>query len=356
MTTNFIDELLQQAKEKEEEAYKSVEVTKNVDLLFDIGTMTVTDPNELDVKQLRADPEDYLRNLARDDVQLIINKMWDLPTHRVDGCVVAKLPAPTSQIPRVKPAPKPRAPTKWESYAKEKGISSRKKEKLVYDDTNQEWKPRYGYNRIGAEKDDWLMEVPEGKDDSINYFDKKSGERKERVAKNELQRLRNIARGNKFKITGANLTPVSPSITTFTNKEDVVKAVSLAKASTASLGKFEQKLKHERAPKNSGKKRQFEPNIGDLKSEKEKNLGMLENLAKKVPKIDIKKAVGTFINKEEKTSSETAKKGTRGKKGPGSGRKPRKEYSGKNFKGGSKRPPPKGKTGGKGRPSGGGRK
>lgn len=303
MDTNFIDDLLQQAKAKEEEAYKSVEVAKNVDLLFDLGTMTVTDPNELDVKELRANCDDYLKCLTRDDVQLFINKMWELPTSRVDNVVVAKLPKPTSQIPRVKPPPKPRAPTKWESYSKEKGISKRRKDKLVYDETSQEFKPRYGYNRIGADKDDWIMEVPEGpgKDPYEDRFEKKSGERKERVAKNELQRLKNIARGNKFRVTGSNLVPVSPSIAAFTNTEDVVKAASLAKLSTASLGKFESKLKNERAPKNSGKKRQFETNVpGDLKSEKEKNLAAIESLSRKVPKIDMKKAVGTFINKEEK--------------------------------------------------------
>ena len=39
-----------------------------------------------------------------------------------------------SRLPREKPVPKPRPPTKWEKYAREKGINKRKKDKKVWDD------------------------------------------------------------------------------------------------------------------------------------------------------------------------------------------------------------------------------
>jgi len=64
----------------------------------------------------------------------VINAVWQLPFERVDDVVVTKLPAPTFLLPREKPAPKPRPPTKWEAYAKEKGLTKRKKAKLVWDD------------------------------------------------------------------------------------------------------------------------------------------------------------------------------------------------------------------------------
>lgn len=100
-------------------------------------------------------------------------------------------------LPRAKPLPKARPPTKWEVFAKEKGITKRKKEKLVYDDITDTWKPRYGYNRIGAEKDDWLIEMKDNEDPNVDKFEQKKEEKKERVAKNELQRLKNIARATK---------------------------------------------------------------------------------------------------------------------------------------------------------------
>src|SRR5690349_9041193 len=105
--TNFIDDLLQQAQSKESESLKFVEVEKALDLQYDLGNLTVTDPNELDMKAMRGDVNGYLLNLARDNVQLFIKQMWDLPTSKVDETIVAKLPAPTTLIPRAKPQPKP---------------------------------------------------------------------------------------------------------------------------------------------------------------------------------------------------------------------------------------------------------
>jgi hypothetical protein len=82
----------------------------------------------------RSNPEEYLRTLARDNTQLLLNEVWKLPFERIDDIVIAKLPKPSYILPREKPAPKPKALTKWESYAKEKGITKRTKAKLVWDE------------------------------------------------------------------------------------------------------------------------------------------------------------------------------------------------------------------------------
>jgi regulator of ribosome biosynthesis len=91
----------------------------------------------------------------------MVNKLWELNTKRVDDTVVAELPKCKYLLPRSKPIPKPKPPTKWELYAKEKGIQKRKKEKLVWDETSKEWKPRYGYRSINRNEDKWLIEVPD---------------------------------------------------------------------------------------------------------------------------------------------------------------------------------------------------
>ena len=74
-------------------------------------------------------------NLTRDNTQLLINEIWQLPTERVDECIVAKLPAPSTILPRLRKVPGPKLMTKWEKFAQEKGITKKNKEKKVYDET-----------------------------------------------------------------------------------------------------------------------------------------------------------------------------------------------------------------------------
>jgi len=81
--------------------------------------------------------EEYLTNLARDNTQLLLNKLWELPIERREELVVALLPPGTTRLPREKPCPKPKPLTKWQQYALEKGIKKKKKTNLVWDDLVQ---------------------------------------------------------------------------------------------------------------------------------------------------------------------------------------------------------------------------
>jgi regulator of ribosome biosynthesis len=78
-----------------------------------------------------------LKDLARDNTQLLLNKIWELPTERVEEAIVAKLPAPTFVLPREKPLPKPKPLTKWQKFAQEKRITKTKKSKLAWDEILQ---------------------------------------------------------------------------------------------------------------------------------------------------------------------------------------------------------------------------
>ena len=75
--------------------------------------------------------------MARDDVQLLINRIFELPTDRVENEIIVKLPPPTTRIPRAKPVPKAKQLTKWEKFAKEKGITTRKKSRVEWDEELQ---------------------------------------------------------------------------------------------------------------------------------------------------------------------------------------------------------------------------
>lgn len=115
--------------------------------------------------------------------------------------MVVKLPKPTYTLPRSQRVPKPRPLTKWEEFAKLKGIQKKKKSKLSWDEQLQKWIPLHGYRRADAIKTkDWLLEVPQNADPMEDQFAKKAELKSERVAKNEMQRLRNIAKSKNLKV------------------------------------------------------------------------------------------------------------------------------------------------------------
>ena len=324
----------------------STSVTRPLDQENDLGNLLGVEVNEfeLDEKNLESD----LKARARDNVQLLINQIWTLPTERVEEAIVANLPPPSTIIPREKPVPKPKPLTKWEQYAKEKGIVKQKKSKMVWDDIVKEWVPRFGYKKAKAEAEkNWAMEYKGNSDQ--DPFEKAIEEKRERVAKNELQRLRNIARAKKTKVPGVGLTPLTKGDTQ--SKDELKKASELAKKSTASLGKFQEKLPTalEKKVKNpKGKKRKFDPLVNN--EEKSRNLKVLDQITNKKAKLDVTKAVGHQLNNEEKAKSSEKRQNNK-KKGQKKGKSGKPQNRG-NFggkKGGKgKGGPMKGKAGGGG--------
>lgn len=71
--------------------------------------------------------------LTRDNTQLLLNEIWELPTERVEETIVAKLPAAKYRLPRARKIPEPKPMTKWQKFAQEKGIKKQKRDKKVYD-------------------------------------------------------------------------------------------------------------------------------------------------------------------------------------------------------------------------------
>lgn len=159
-------------------------------MIFNIGTSFIRD--KLD---------DYLINLTRDNVQLLLNKVWELPTEEHEEAIVAKLPTPTFVLPRSKGVPKPKPLTKWQEYAQLKGIQKTKKKGKSWDEQLKQWIPAYGFKRAQAAREkDWVLEVPGNADPMEDQFAKKVVKKNEAVAKNELQRLRNVAKAKNVKV------------------------------------------------------------------------------------------------------------------------------------------------------------
>ncbi|VDQ08286.1 unnamed protein product [Trichobilharzia regenti] len=71
-----------------------------------------------------------------------------LPTEKSDSITVSLIPT-TKEL------------TKWDRFARLKGIQNRKKSRKVWDPVSQSWKPRWGKDRIDDLKDKWVLEVPD---------------------------------------------------------------------------------------------------------------------------------------------------------------------------------------------------
>ena len=109
----------------------------------------------------RRDVESYLQSNARDSIQALFSDLVDLPTKATPDGPLTLLPAPKTILPRAKPLPKPKPPTKWEKFAAAKGIQKRKKEKKVWDEEKQEWVDRWGWKGVNKKEEvQWLTPVP----------------------------------------------------------------------------------------------------------------------------------------------------------------------------------------------------
>lgn len=310
MAACSVDELLAKAEQEEAEKLKSITVQKELDLKFDIGNLLACDTNRIELRDFKAQKkDDFLRSLARDNTQLLINEIWKQPSERVQEAIVVQLPDPATPLPREKPPPKPRPPTKWEEFAKLKGIQKKKKTNLVWDETAKEWRRRWGYKRANDNTKDWLIEVPEAADPNEDQFAKRVKAKKERVAKNEFNRLKNIARAQKVKLPGIGVTPTIQH-----SRGELAKAETVAKISTASMGRFQDRLPKEKPPKNMGKRRKFEALIGDFSSEKERQLELLRVMDSKKPKLDITKAVNKQMREDDREEAAAKRKKGAGKK------------------------------------------
>ncbi|CAI8024725.1 Ribosome biogenesis regulatory protein homolog [Geodia barretti] len=230
---------LEAVLEAKKAQYKSIEVRKDVELQYDVGNLLATDLNPLDHHAMKSRRDEYLKGLARDNTQLLINKIWQLPVEKADGMILVELPTPSTVLPREKPIPKPKGLTAWETFAKAKGIKNRKRSRMVFDESGQEWKPRWGYKRVDDPKDKWMIEIPDRADPYEDYFEKQAEEKKEKIAKNEYKRLKNISRTQKG---GRLKAPLPPPLTKDMSKYQLTHALGKAKEATASIGKFTKSL------------------------------------------------------------------------------------------------------------------
>lgn len=236
-------------------------------------------------------------NKALENAQFMIQKVFDLPRDApepgINGIVVT-LPKTTTPVPREKPLPKPAALTTWEKFAKMKGIQKKKKSRMTFDETKQEYRPTWGYKRADNDAENWVLPAKPGEDVTVDPWTRMENEKAERVAKNKGKQMKNLqgalkgVAGTKAPPGAIDLSSAKAALSTQPTGRakarakpatHVEVALGLAQQSTASMGEFDSLRKHEKAPK---RRPAQNPNKNeaeyDLGKEKKSALAVLDRI------------------------------------------------------------------------------
>lgn len=242
--------------------------------------------------------EEILYQLSCKAAQDLVNKLFQCPIQKADVGPVAQLPSEKTRLPREKVIPEPKQLTKWEKFAKTKGIQKTKKERMVYDDTSSEYKPRYGYKGINSGLDEIpVVEVKPGQDPYADPWAEDKKQRKGKVTKNLTNKLKNdLRRSGKGSGSSLSASPISVGgkknkrnsmdannlLSSTKNipvdlgdnkkkrgKEGLRNALEISQISTASMGRYDEMRKNEPEKKLKGKKRSYRDNFMNDKDEKQ---------------------------------------------------------------------------------------
>ncbi|KAI5119603.1 hypothetical protein M0805_005773 [Coniferiporia weirii] len=268
------------------ERHNAVTVDMDIDLAIDLGYLVVTDTNPVDEEQYKHDLEAHLESNARAGAQVLLSALLQCPTRPSPDGPLTLLSPPTTQLPRTKPVPAPRPPTKWEQFARAKGIQKHRKDRKEWDEERGEWRARWGRNALNKEEEGaWLNEVKANADVDADPEKEARAARKARVSKNERQQLQNAARA-------AGATSERGA-----QKAEIDRTLAMTRVSTASMGKFDRKLDGEK--KLRGVKRKFDPAEQSVADEKKASLALISKLDGKTrkskdsgdPVLNVRKAV-----------------------------------------------------------------
>jgi regulator of ribosome biosynthesis len=131
------------AAAKQANQFKRISDEKQLELGYDLRTLLAVDTNNFNFIEIRFEivfrlwlnfdvttcgrafdlifytyfrsescGDKYMKDLARDNTQHLLKKIWELPTETVEEAIVAKLAAPTFRLPKEKPLPKSKPSTK----------------------------------------------------------------------------------------------------------------------------------------------------------------------------------------------------------------------------------------------------
>jgi hypothetical protein len=189
------------------------------DLIHDVGSLATFDPHPVQYakflfaflsflffffffffffspcNRLTGNVDECLKSIARDNTQLLFNRIFSQPALRTPDGVFAELPLRSTVVPREKPLPKEKPKTKWDEFAKIKGIEKRKRSSKEWNEERGEFVPRFG--KKSAKNDamaDWLVELPDSAPADFDAFADKRKSKKQAQKKQQAQEESNRAR------------------------------------------------------------------------------------------------------------------------------------------------------------------
>lgn len=277
-------------------------------LEYDLGNLMAYDPSPVDAASFQEGTEEACHGMATRIFQALTRQIFALPSEADSVGRLAELPPPTAVLPREKPLPKPRAPTKWEVFAQRKGIVKHKRSKMVLDDVTGEYKGRYGYKKANDPSEVPFIEAgPDEQTGVEDPFTRMAREKKDRVKKQERQQVQNLKASVKAGGAGA-LPPtlrLAASLPEYgrgkpTKRKDLhpeLKAASRQVAgSTASMGKFDKVVKGEDPAalrRQPGKRQKFLP-VAAMAQERAQQGKLVDHILRSNADdiVDIGRAIG----------------------------------------------------------------
>lgn len=161
------------------------------------GEDSICIPLDQGHKSLQAN-EDFLLDRASAGCTQLIAAIWQLPTETSDAGPLATLPGYDEiPIPRAMPPPPPKAETKWEKFAKDKGIplNKEKRSRKVWDEASGSWMYRHGFEKANSGSKEWpIMEVGANDDPFEDPWEKLRDAKRSRTEKNLENRMKNEER------------------------------------------------------------------------------------------------------------------------------------------------------------------
>ena len=214
------------------------------------------------------------------------------------------LPENIITLPRSLPIPIQKPPTKWEKYKMDKGITQRKRGRMVYSEEVGDWVPRWGKGSAKHIQDsmNWVMEE---KEPGVNPFEQKSNEKQLAKAKQMKRQIKNEEFAQKYlaqkkgitnnneKNEGSNAPKqhISKKMRKVfkaqkeierlnEDKKNLGKRLEQVQKSTRSMGNFDKKLKNEKEVNLLKKKRVRSDILTDKSKEKSRDKIILDNILK----------------------------------------------------------------------------
>jgi len=176
-------------------------------------TSYYTDNNNCCIESSLPINEDVLLNKAIGGTKQLLKELWKCDSERVEGgFVMAKLPSRGKSdgyvLPRSLPPPPQKQLTKWEKFALERGISPKsKRSRKQFDEATGTWKHLTGslQNKANAGPESWpILEVKKNDDPLQDPWEKLREEKKNRVGKNTVNRMKNAEQAGLLEKGSAN--------------------------------------------------------------------------------------------------------------------------------------------------------